>query len=517
MIIGDLYDRNAQLNPNGIAYIYDDKPATHSQLATRIRKLANALLGRGVRRQERIAILAQNSPEYLEVYGAGETVGFITVAVNYRLAAPEIGYIVGDAVPTVLVFESQYTDIVESLRDSWPSVTHYICIGKTPDWAESYKDLLAEGHDHRPDQRGRPDETAYLIYTSGTTGRPKGAMLGQKGQLAFAQMVSEECGLQAKDIMFLVMPLYHVGAKCNQLATAWRGGTIVLHRQYDPLEIAKAIETHHVTTAHLAPLMVQELVDLPEREKFNHSSLRLVQYASGPMAVSNLRRAIKVYGKIFMQIYGMTESGVSSVFQTHLHHLEGDESIVRRLASAGQAPARSALRIVRPDGTDCDIDEPGEVLTKTPSLFQAYWNNAVATCDAMEDGWLHTGDVGSLDGEGYLFILDRKKDMIVSGGENIYPREVEEALYTHDDVAAVAVIGVPDERWGESVMAFVVAKEGANPSADELIAFCKTRIASYKKPKAIEFIDALPRLANQKIDKKMLREPYWSGDSRKVN
>ena len=517
MILGDMYTRNARLAPNGTAFEYDGHRTTHGEFAARINRLANALYDRGVRRQDRVAILAQNCPQYIEVYGAGEVAGYITAAVNFRLAAPEIAYILNDNQPEVLVFESQYTDIVGGLRGTLSKPERYICIGPSPDWAEDYEAVLAGGSAEAPPIRAREDDTAYLIYTSGTTGRPKGAMLGHRGQVAFAAQVAMDCGIQADDVMFLVMPFYHIGAKCNQIGCAYRGASFVLHRNYEPAAIVRALETHRVTLAHLAPVMVHDLLQLPDLASYDLSAFRLLQYASGPMPVAHIKLALEAFGPILMQIYGMTETGASTILYPYHHRLDGSETDLRRLASAGQAPPGWDIRVIRPGGTDCEIGELGEILSLSPSVMQGYWNNSAATLEALEDGWMHTGDVGYFDEEYFLFVADRKKDMIVSGGENIYPREVEEALYAHPGVAEAAVIGIPDDRWGESVRAVVATHPGASPSAEELIEHCRTLIASYKKPKSVVFIDALPRLPNQKIDKKSLREPYWANRDRQIN
>ena len=235
------------------------------------------------------------------------------------------------------------------------------------------------------------------------------------------------------------------------------------------------------------------------------------------MAVAQLRRALATYGPIFMQVYGMTETGLGTVLHPHQHVLDGTPEQTRHLSSAGQAAIGYQVRVVRPDGTDCDPEELGEVLIAGPGVMRGYWNNHPATFEALEGGWMHTGDIGTFDKDNFLYVLDRKKDMIISGGENIYPREVEEAIYHHPDVLEVAVVGMPDDRWGESVKAFVVRKRGTLVTEDEIIAHCRTLIASYKKPKRVVFIEALPRLPNKKIDKKQLRVADWAGRDRQVN
>jgi len=514
MIIGELYRRNARHNPTGVAVVYNGQSITHAEMLARVAGAVRRLAHMDLNRQDRFAILSKNSIEYIELYGAAETAGFIAVAINYRLTADEMAYIVNDSAPKVLIFEEEFTSIVNEIRTKVADTISFVCIGRAPDWATPYNALVDGGGALPPD--ARDDDLVYLIYTSGTSGRPKGAMLDQQGQREFGRVVAEEVALTETDVSFIVMPLYHVGAKCNQLAALYRGCTLVMLREYDAHEVSLALAREKATVAHLAPLMVNRMVELSATEKFDHSRLRLMQYASGPMPVAQLRKAVAAYGPIFMQVYGMTEAGSITVLYPHQHILEGAEHDVRRLASAGVPPPSAAIKIVDDTGELCPPGVAGEIVAQTPSLLRGYWNNSSATFDALDNGWLKTGDIGWCDDKGFLFIIDRKKEVIISGGENIYPREVEEALHSHPEVKDAAVIGVPDETWGEAVKAFVVLHNGSTRSEQDLIAFCRSRIASYKKPKSIDFLDALPRLANHKVDKKQLRAPYWRGRLRQV-
>jgi acyl-CoA synthetase (AMP-forming)/AMP-acid ligase II len=279
----------------------------------------------------------------------------------------------------------------------------------------------------------------------------------------------------------------------------------------------RCIEQERITNAHFAPVMVRSLLDCPELARFKKDSLRSIQYASAPMSVAQLREAMAAFGPIFTQVYGMTECVVGTILHAHEHLPDGTPAQARRLASAGQPFFDHAIRAVRPDGSDCAPEEIGEVIIRGPSLMTGYWNNSAATVEALRDGWMHTGDVGFFDSEAFLFIVDRKKDMIVSGGENIYSREVEEALLTHPAVLQAAAIGVPDSHWGESVKACIVLRPGCAADADELIRHCRNQIASYKKPRSIDFLAELPRLFNGKVDKKQLRARYWQGEGRQVS
>jgi acyl-CoA synthetase (AMP-forming)/AMP-acid ligase II len=515
-VLADVLERNAHYFPGKTAVVFEDRRVTYAELATRVRRLANVLTSWGLQRQARFAVLAQNCLEYFEAVGAAEMTGLIAVTLNWRLSAPELAQIVADCTPTVLIFEARFGAQAETLRRQG-IIERFIVIGSATDWAESYDALLAAASDAPPRLRPQPEDGVYLIYTSGTTGRPKGVLLSQRAILSAAISISWEQGVRPDERMLIVMPLFHIGAKINQLANLVLGTTIVLHRAFDPAAVLRTIEEERITCVHLAPIMVRSLLDNPDLARFRRDSLRSIQYASAPMSVALLREAMAAFGPIFTQVYGMTECVVGTILHAHEHRPDGTPAEARRLASAGQPFFDHAVRVVRPDGSDCAAEEIGDILIRGPSLMTGYWNNSAATVETLGDGWMRTGDVGLFDAECFLFIVDRKKDMIVSGGENIYSREVEEALLTHPAVLQAAVIGVPDARWGESVKACVVLRPACSAGEDELIAHCRDLIASYKKPRSVDFLDALPRLFNGKIDKKALRARYWQGQARQVS
>jgi len=514
-IVGDVIERNAQLFPAKTAVVFEGKHPTYAQFASRVRKLSNALAADGLKRGMRLAILAQNCIEYFETVGTAELAGFIAVTLNWRLAPAELAPIIEDCTPTVLIFEERFRPQAESLRGH-RCIERFIAIGAASDWAESYEAVLASGADVAPPFRPEPADTVYLIYTSGTTGKPKGVELSHRAILSSAIMNSWGIGAWTSDRMLIVMPLFHIGGKICQLAFHVLGATIYLHRAFDAKTMLRCIEDERITTAHFAPIMVRDLLDVPELANYRKDSLRAIIYASAPMAVAQLREAIAAFGLIFNQVYGMTECVVGSILHAHQHLPDGTPAEVRRLASAGQPFFDHEVKVVRPDGSECATDEIGEILIQGPSVMTGYWNNPAATAETLRGGWMHTGDMGFLDDESFLFVADRKKDMIVSGGENIYSREVEEALVTHPAVEHAAVLGVPDPRWGEAVKACIVLRPGRNATEDELIEHCRALIASYKKPRSVDFVDALPRLFNGKVDKKTLRALYWEGRDRGV-
>ena len=513
-MLGTIILRNARLHSNAPAIIFEDRTLTHREFAIRAFRLANALARIGVRRGDRVAVLSQNCPEYMEAFAAGELGGFITVTINYRLAAPEVGYILSDSRPKVLIAEAPLLERVSAEARS--KLEHVITFGGNgPDL--DYETLLAAEEPVPPTTEVRPDDIAYLIYTSGTTGRPKGVMLAHRGQMWCAQATAIGMGVRPTDRVAITMPLYHIGAKNTSLTRSMQGCTIVLHRAFRTEPYFESLRKYAVTETLLAPTMLNDLLDAYKFDPQTLPSLQKIFYSAAPMPEQLLRRAIAAVGPIFAQVYGMTESGGPGTFLgAHQHVLEGPAHVVRRLRSAGQPMVGCDVRVVRLDGSECAAGEPGEIVIRSQGLMHGYWNNHIATADTLRDGWLHTGDIGEVDDESFVFVVDRLKEMIVSGGENIYSREVENALMSHPAVLEAAVVGGPDERWGEKVVAFVVQRPGQDISVESIDDHCRRTIAAFKRPREVKFITALPKLPNGKVEKFKLREPLWAGRERAI-
>ncbi|MDR2188082.1 MAG: long-chain-fatty-acid--CoA ligase [Azonexus sp.] len=510
----DLIERNERLHGDQPFVIYGEQRLTFRELACRSRRLANALIAGGLRRQDRVGILAMNCPEYFEVYGAAEASGLIANPLNFRLAPREIAWIIQDAGPRVLFFEAQYAQTIGDLRTEIPSVERYICIGaEKPDWAEAYEDVMASGSDAL-DMRPQPDDLLCIMYTSGTTGRPKGAMITHRAFLALGEAWAHELSADVGDRVLLAMPLFHIGARSQGIALTVRGGAIVLHRVFDPEAILRAIAEQRITQVHLAPTMMQAVLNVPDNAKYDTSSLKTINYAAAPMPVTVLRQALSRFGRVLINGYGQTE-GSGTVLAKHYHRPDGDPRDLRRLGSIGQPQGATLLRIVDDNDAELPVGKIGEICLKSDQNMIGYWNNSLATIETLRGGWLHTGDMGYQDEDGFVYLADRKKDMIVSGGENIYSREVEEAIMAHPAVMEAAVIGIPDPYWGESVKAVVVLRNFADISADEIISHCKTLIASYKCPKSVEFVDELPRLPTGKLSKVTLRQRFASNNPKR--
>jgi len=448
-----------------------------------------------------------NRLEYIEVYGACERAGFVMTTVNFRLSASEIEYVLRDSAPHTLIFEDQYTEIIDKLRTSGLKIHSYVCLGDTPDWAEPYETLADNGSLDGPPIRARADDVAVLMYTSGTTGRPKGVMRTQRGEARQAETMSNVFAKRGDSRQLIMMPLFHVGARCLYYSTFWLAGAVHVQRKFDPVLVLETIQRDRITHLHLVPTMVAGILDVPEIDSYDLSSVDLLLYAAAPMPVALLKRGIAAFGNVMGNGYGSTESNFTFM-APHQHHPDGTPEQIARLGSVGQAFPDVEMRIRDDDGNDCPIGVTGEVVCQSDSLMAGYWNNGPATVEAMRDGWYHTGDMGYLDRQGFLFLVDRKKDMIITGGENVYCREVENAIERHPDVHEVAVIGMPDEKWGESVTAVVVLRPGANLNEAELITFSREQIAHYKAPKKVIFVDELPRVQTGKISKVALRERF---------
>jgi acyl-CoA synthetase (AMP-forming)/AMP-acid ligase II len=521
MIIGDFIERNARFSGDNPALCFEGRSISHRQFADRVRRLVNALASRGNARQARVAVLSRNCPEYLEVYGAAGLGGYVGLGLNYRLSAPEQTTILQDAEPAVLMFEREYLGRVNELRGALPPGVLFVCFDPAPSdgtWFVGYDALLAEADPEPLAFRAEADDTFLLIYTSGTTGEPKGVMLGNEAQVEQARSQALTHAATPVDRMLIVMPFYHIGGPTELFTYMLAGATIVLHRFFDAHAVLGSIAEQRVTAAHLAPTMITMMLDVQERTPYDVSSLHTVCYASAPMSVALSRRARRVFGPVFMQIYGMTEAGLGTTLLKHQHVVDGDEREQARLASAGQAYLGTELRVFDDEGRECRPGQVGEVCLRSKSVMQGYWRKPEATAQVLGEGLLRTGDMGYLDDDAFLFIVDRKKDMIISGGENIYSREVEEALLLHPAVLEVAVIGVPDPKWGERVLAAVVLRPGQPADRDALDAHCQARIAGYKRPRDYQFLEALPRVTStNKVDKRALREPHWSDQARQVS
>lgn len=485
---------------------------SHAEHAARAWALADAVKRvLGVAEGSRMATLSQNNSECLEIYAAAEGGNLITVPLNWRLAPPEIARVLDDAEASVIFVEDRFADLFAAasalMRTAPPRAVRV---------GAEYESLLRQGDRSKPDWEPSPEDVVHIIYTSGTTGMPKGVMLSHGAVARSARVIATASGAAPSDRIVTVMPLFHCGAKIEWSAVQIAGGSCVLLGQFDPDAVLGAISSERATMAHLAPVMVKRLVEHPSRGDYDVSTLRRVHYGSAPVPAEEMRRATAAFGPVLAQLYGMTENMLISMLQPDDAKPDGTPADQARLDSAGRPYPGVELRITGTDGDDLPAGAVGEVLVRSPGSMTGYWRLPDTTRQALRDGWIATGDMGRIDRDGFLYLVDRKKDMIVSGGENVYSREVEDALLVHPAVAEAAVIGVPDPRWGEAVTAYVGLRTGGQATEADLIAHCRTLIAGYKRPQSVHFVDALPRLPHGKIDKKALRSPHWGEIVRQV-
>lgn len=505
--LADTLEDNAQRFSNQAAYLMNGNSITHRQLLKRAKKIASAAQNAGVDHQDRVGVLSMNSLAYGEIIAACQWSGLILSTVNFRLAGPEICHTVTDSAPKILFFEAQYSEMIEELREQFSSVEVYVCIDGHVDWAQDYEAFIATGSDKGPSFKAREQDIAALIYTGGTTGKPKGCILGQREMRLGAQTMSVETRSGPEDRILLVMPLFHIGAMAMGMGIHFRGGTVVLHRLFDPASLLEAVNNDGVTILHLAPTLVQMILDHPKLTTTDFSKLHTLVYSAAAMPLPLLKRGMDLLGPIFINLYGQTEVFSSGLLREQ-HRPDGSEKEKRWLTSVGQPFPGTRIRIEDDNGNLCPPEVAGEIVVQSSAMARGYWNNHKATLDGFKDGWCYTGDVGLFDEDGMLYLVDRKKDVIISGGENIYSREVEDAILCHAAISECAAIGLPDEKWGESVCAVVVLREGEQLSEAEVISHCQTMIASYKKPRSVIFAESIPKMPTGKIDKVSLRKLY---------
>jgi len=518
MLLGDMFTRNRRLFPDRLAIIFEGKRLTWTEFEERVNRLANALVGLGAKRGDHIAILAKNCVEYLDAYFGCARSATICTAINYRLSPREMQYVIEDSHAKILIVSEEFLDTLEGFRADLTMVEEYIVIERAAEGMKNYQDLVAAASAETPVIEQHEDDVVLQMYTSGTTGLPKGAMLTHRSLITSSIGGSLGMQFQGGDCLLLVAPLYHMAAGMASLCTIMQAGPILLHRDFNPVAILDDLEAGEVTVVLLIPVMANFLLQMPDIEQRDFSNLRTIAYGASPMPLEVLRKAMEIFKCDFVQAYGQTESSaILTTLGPEDHVLEGTPEQLKRLGSAGRDIFGTEVRVVDEEGAEVERGQIGEIIGKGANMMKGYWNMPEATAETLRDGWLHTGDLGIMEEDGYLYVLDRIKDMIISGGENIYSREVEEALYMHPAVADAAVIGVPDENWGETVKAFVVLKQGEEATETEIIDSTRDRLASFKRPHSVEFMDTLPRNLSGKVLKKILREPYWEGKKRQVH
>jgi acyl-CoA synthetase (AMP-forming)/AMP-acid ligase II len=510
-VIFDIVRNGESQWPDRIALRYGESSWTWKQLGDRVRRNASAQRQAGLQPGDRVAFLDKNSAACLETTLACGLGGTVNTVVNFRLALTELTYVINDSTARILFVGHDQREAVEQIRSDLTTIERVIVVGGPDD---GYEFFVASADAVAPAHCAKPDDCFVQLYTSGTTGFPKGAMLTHRSLLANAAGVVNSCNFVEDSVNMIAMPLFHVSGTSWALAAMTVGAQTIVVRDVVPEQILAQFGHDRVTHAFFVPAVYGFFLETPGVAKYDFSSLRCLGYGGSPMPSALLRRALEVFSVDFYQVYGMTEaSGAFSILGPAEHR---DTTHPRRLISAGRAVPGVEIRIVDPAGRDVPDGEIGEFVVRGDQIMAGYWRRPADTASTIVDGWLHTGDAGRRDSDGYLYIEDRIKDMIISGGENVYPAEVERVLSAYPDIGEIAVIGVPDEKWGEAVKAVVAPLPGASIDEGKFLAYARENLAGYKRPKSVDVVAALPRNATGKILKRELRAPFWEDHKRAI-
>jgi acyl-CoA synthetase (AMP-forming)/AMP-acid ligase II len=516
--LADMIRAQGKLRGYTTAFEFEGRRTSFAGLDIHTNRVANGLKALGVKPHERVAYLGKNSDIYFELLLGAMKANVVMAPVNWRLAGPEIAFIVEDCKAAILFTGPEFIEQVRGIQAQLPSVRIFMTTeGGAPDWLDFAAWRDAQSGDD-PKVPIDPKDIAIQLYTSGTTGKPKGAMLSHANFLSLVRAGGVERPDWNKwsndDVSLVAMPVFHIGGSGWGVLGIYHGAKGVIAREFDPTRVLDFFEQSGITKLFMVPAAMQFVVRQPRAREVDFSKLKYMLYGASPIPAALLKECIEVFKCGFVQMYGMTETTGTIVALPPEDHVEG----LDRMRSAGKALPGVELAILDADGNKLAPGEVGEIATRSGSNMAGYWNLPEATARTLDkDNWLRTGDAGYLDTDGYLYIHDRIKDMIISGGENIYPAEVESAICDHPDVAEVAVVGVPDEQWGEAVKAIVVMKSGKKATPADIMSFTRARIAGFKTPKSVDFIEVLPRNASGKILRRHLRDPYWAGKDRQVN
>jgi acyl-CoA synthetase (AMP-forming)/AMP-acid ligase II len=512
--VADITRVQAKARPDDIAMTLKGQTTTFAQLDEAASRVANALIAMGVQPDDRVAVYGANSDRYMEVFFGCVKARATLVGINARLAPPEVAYVLDDSQAKVFIVGSHFYAPAAIAASQANVSPHMIGLNDGHEVWQSFSDWKAAASPIDPMLVISDDDDVVQLYTSGTTGLPKGVQITDANYMRFFEfgIGAQWAKYEAGDAVLIAMPMFHVAGINSAILAAAQGAKAVILESVDPVEILRLLPAEKVKHAFFVPAVINILLQVNAKIPTDFSTLERVFYGASPIAEDLLVQAQETFGCSFTQLYGMTESLGAGTYLPPEDH----DPARGKLRSCGKAWPGFEIECRRDDGSACEVGEVGEIAMRSTTIMKGYYNRAEATLDAVRSGWLYTGDAGFFDDEGYLFIHDRVKDMIVTGGENVYPAEVENAVFGHPSVADVAVVGVPDEKWGEAVKAIVVLKADAQGDAHDIIAWAKARIAGYKVPKSVDFIAELPRNPSGKILRRELREPYWAGHTRRV-
>lgn len=526
MILTETLRKASKFFPEKQALVCGGRRWTYQGFHERINRLSSGLKAFDIGKEDKVAILLPNCHTFLESYYGIAQIGAISVPINTRLSPKEIAFILEDSESKVLIADPGYQKQIDPIREKISGIKKILwtgdsIVGQEERDLQYERVLLQRDGTALPETSMADEDVAQIYYTSGTTGRPKGVMLSHKNVTTHALGTIAEIHLTDQDVWVHVAPLFHLADAWATWAVTWVGGTHVLVREFDARTVLQTIEKERVTLTNLIPTMLNLMVNHPDVGKYDYSSLRVLLSGGAPIAPEVVRKIVETFKCDYIQTYGMTETSpylTLSLLKEHLKRLP-DRDQLKFKSKTGREFIAVELKVVNDRGEEIKKDEKevGEIIVRGDIVTKGYWKLPEETAKSIRNGWLYTGDMAVIDEEGYVTIVDRKKDMILTGGENVYSTEVENVLYMHPAILECAVIGVPDEKWGEAVKGVVVLKPGQNVTAEEIIRFCKEHMAHYKAPKSIDFIEALPRTGSGKIQKKELRDQYWKGYEKKVH
>jgi long-chain acyl-CoA synthetase len=511
MLVGDIVRRQARINAKKIGVVDADKEFTYREINERTNRLANGLLRLGLKKGDKAAFMADNCHAYAEAYFAFAKAGLIAVPVNARFNAGEIVYNLNHSESDVFIYQEQLDDLVEKVRPDLATVKHFVRIGGTENEVPGYEELLASSHAEDPSIPMEPDDIAMIMYTSGATGEAKGVIMTHRGIVAAANTQVHELRIVPEDINLLVMPMFHAGGFWPTAAHFFRGAKTIILSRFDEEKVLRTVERERVTFLNLVPTTLRRILMRSDLKNYDLSSLRVIMYAGAPIPLHQLKEAMGVLGPHrFYTGLGATEASTGGMlsFSTAEHALALDGLLAQKLGSVGRDSIGIEVMIVDDNGQELPNGKIGEIIARGDHISLGYWKMPEETAAVFKEGWLHTGDLGYRDEDAYVFIVGRKKDIIISGGENISSLEVEETISQHPEVAEVAVIGVPDELWGETVKAVVALKPNRQVREEDLVSFCRERLAAYKCPKSVDFLTEIPKNAAGKLAKGELKKRY---------
>lgn len=513
MIIPDYVEKNAKLFPNKTALIFQDRKINFTELKERVYRVSNALMGLGVNKGDRVAVIQDNCLEYPEIYYGISKIGAIITPLNYRLIGKELIFLLNDSEANTLIIGKKFAETITPFKSELKFIKNYICIGEKPEGMMNYDDLVSRSLTERPGAKVGADDVCALLYTGGTTGRPKGVVLTHRSWTTTAITQIVELGLGYGDTDLIVTPLFHVGSSWPLFYNFMIGNTQIVFQSVDAEDILKTVAKEKVTTAlWIVPVIRILLANANLVEKYDISSLRLIVTGGAPISGAELKRFVKLFNGVQVsQGSGQTETGKTSECRVN-NFIDDSEKI----GSAGREAFNVEIRVVDDTDNDVPLGSVGEMIIKSEGVMKEYWKMPEETAEALKGGWHHTGDLVRIDKDRFITYVDRKKDMIITGGENVYSKEVEDVIYGHEAVAEASVIGVPDEKWGESIKAMIVLKEGERATDQEIIAHCKEHLSGFKSPKSVEFYDSFPKTGLGKIAKNVIRAKYWKVYERRI-